>query len=118
MRAPPPKARDPLAVLRFVECGCEFAFEAEIARALPEARTADARGAVTARDAAVLVLALDFVEHQILRDDGLAFETHHFRDLRDAARTVAETRGLDHDVDGGDDDFANGLRGQREAAHR
>src|SRR6202012_5921380 len=42
----------------------------------------------------------------------------HFRYLRDAPRTVAHAFGLDDDVDGTDDHFADGFHRQLEAAHR
>lgn len=92
--------------------------ETEVARTLPEARSANAGALVTAVDATVLIFALNFVEQEILGDDRIAFETEHFGDLGNATRTVTQTLRLDDDVDGGDDDFANGFCGQREAAHR
>ena len=68
---------------------------AVIARALPEARPADAGGAVPADDLAVRVLADHLVEEQVLRDDDVAFHAHHLGDVGDAARAVAQARGLD-----------------------
>ena len=101
-----------------IERGREPLLFAVIARAFPELRTADAGRAVPADDLAVGVFADHVVQEQILGDDGVAFHAHHLGDVGDAARTVAQARGLDDDVDRGADHLANGARGQREAAHR
>ena len=90
---------------------------AVVAGALPEARPADAGGAVLADDLAVGVLADQVVEEDVLGDDGVAFHAHHLGDVGDAARAVAQARGLDDDVDRGADHLADGSRGKREAAH-
>ena len=45
------------------------------------------------------VLADDLVDEQVLRDDDVAFHAHHLGDVGDAARAVAQARGLDDDVD-------------------
>ncbi len=91
---------------------------AVVARTLPEFRAADAGRAVPADDLAVGVLADHVVEEDVLGDDGVAFHAHHLGDVGDAARAVAQARGLDDDVDRGADHLADGARGQREAAHR
>ena len=71
-----------------------------------------------ADDVAVGVLADHVVDEQVLGDDGVAFHAHHLGDVGDAARAVAQARGLDDDVDRGADHLADGPRRQREAAHR
>src|SRR5215475_5823923 len=54
-----------------------------VPRALPELRTADAGGAVPPDDLAVCVFAEQFVDEQILGDDGFAFHAHHLGDVGD-----------------------------------
>ncbi len=71
-----------------------------------------------ADDAPVIVLALDVVEHQVLGDDDVAFHADDLGHMRDATRAVAQAGGLDDHVDRSDDDLADGLLRQREAAHR
>src|SRR5256714_6002526 len=90
---------------------------AVVARAFPEARPSDAGRAVAADDLAVGVLADHVVEEDVLGDDGVAFHAHHLGDVGDAARSVAQPRRLDDDVDRGADHFADGAGGQREAAN-
>jgi len=68
-------------------------------------------------DAAIRIFANDIVEEHVLGDDGVAFHSHHFGDVSDAARPIAQTRGLHDHVDGGADHLADGARGQRKAAH-
>src|SRR3954469_16006136 len=89
-----------------------------IPRALPEFGTPDPGRAVPADNLAVGVLADHVVEEHVLGDDGVAFHAHHLGNVGDAARTVAQTGGLDDDVDRGADHLAYRARGQREAAHR
>src|SRR5947207_2045402 len=89
-----------------------------VARTLPELRPADAGRAVLADDLAVGVLADQVVEEDVLGDDGVAFHAHHLGDVGDAARTVAQARGLDDDIDRGADHLADGARGQGETTHR
>src|SRR6185312_16227462 len=101
-----------------VERGREPIFFTEIPRALPEPRPPDSGRAVPADDLAVRVLADHVVEEYVLGDDGVAFHAHHLGDVGDAARTVAQARSLDNDVDLGADHLADGARGQGEAAHR
>jgi hypothetical protein len=72
---------------------------------------------MAADEAAVSVLAQHLVDEDVLGDDDVAFHAHHLGDVGDAARAVAQTRGLDDDVDRGTDHLADRLRGQREAAH-
>src|SRR6478752_5671875 len=91
---------------------------AEIACAFPESRPADTGRPVPSDDLAVGVFADHVVQEHVLRDDGVAFHAHHLGDVGDAARTVAQARGLHDDVDRGADHLADGARGQREAAHR
>ena len=62
-----------------VERGGEPGLLAVVAGAVPEARPADAGGAVAADDAAVRILADDVVDEEVLRDDDVAF---HARALR------------------------------------
>jgi hypothetical protein len=85
--------------------------------AIPEARTGDAGRAVPAHDLAVLVLAGDLVDEQVLGDDHVAFQADHLGDVGDAARAVAQAGRLDDDVDRADDHLLDGLRGQAVAAH-
>src|SRR6202171_6266790 len=101
-----------------VESGGEALLFAEIARAIPEPRLADSGRAVLADDVAVLILAEEIVDEQILRNDDVAFHAHHFGDVGDAPRAVAQARGLHDDVDRGYHHLADGTRGQLEAAHR
>ena len=65
---------------------------------------------MAAEDVAVGVLTGHVVDEQILGDDDVAFHPHHFGDVSDLARAVAQARGLDHDVDRGADHFADGAR--------
>src|SRR4051812_34872676 len=97
---------------RSVERGGKAFFLAVIARAFPEFRTADAGRAVPADDLAVGVFADHVVEEYVLGDDGVAFHAHHLGDVGDAARAVAQARGLDDDVDRSADHLADGARGQ------
>src|SRR5436190_24098771 len=84
-----------------VERNREALFLAVIAGALPEARPADAGRTMLADQVALLVLAQEVVDEQVLGDDHVAFETHHLGDVRDLARAVAQARRLDDDVDRG-----------------
>ena len=74
---------------------------AVVAGALPEVRPADAGRAMAADDAAVRVLALDVVDEDVLGGDDVALGADHLGDVGDAARAVAQARGLDDDVDRG-----------------
>src|SRR4051794_17859586 len=71
-----------------IERGSQSALLAIIACAVPEPRPADTGRAVTADDVALSVLAHHVVDKQILRDDDVAFQAHHFGDVSDAARAV------------------------------
>src|SRR6185369_7451429 len=81
-----------------VERGRKPLLFAEISRAFPEPRTSDPGGAVPPDDLAVRVFADHVVEKNVLGDDGVAFHAHHLGDVGDAARAVAQTRGLHDDV--------------------
>src|SRR6266850_5195002 len=98
-----------------IERGRKPLLFAEISRAFPEPRASDPGRAVPPDDLAVRILADHVVEKYVLRDDGVAFHAHHLGDVGDAARAVAQTRGLHDDVDRGADHLADGARGQREA---
>src|SRR5581483_1832076 len=100
-----------------VERRAKTLFFAIVARALPEARPADAGRAVLADDLAVGIFADQVVEEDVLGADGVAFHAHHLGDVGDAARAVAQARGLDDDVDRGADHLADGSRGQGKTAH-
>ena len=63
------------------------------------------------------VLAQHVVDEEVLGDDDVAFHPHHLGDVGDAARAVAQARGLDDDVDRAADHLADGARRQRIAAH-
>src|SRR5262245_25887554 len=63
------------------------------------------------------VFALDLVDEQVLGDDYVAFHAHHFGDVGDLARAIAQARGLHDDVDRTGDHLADGARGQRITAH-
>src|SRR4051794_41101667 len=91
-----------------VERGRKPLLFAEISRAFPEPRTSDPGRAVPPDDLAVRVFADHVVEEYVLGDDGVAFHAHHLGDVGDAARTVAQTRGLYDDVDRGADHLADG----------
>src|SRR6187399_1065072 len=99
-----------------VERGRKPLLFAEISRPLPEPRASDSGRAVPPDDLAVRVFADHVVQEYVLGDDGVAFHAHHLGNVGDAARAVAQARGLDDDVDRGTDHFADSSRGQREAA--
>src|SRR5579863_6622434 len=82
-----------------VEGRGEPLFLVVIAGAVPEARPSDAGRAVPSDDVAVGVLAHQVVNEQILGDDGVTFHAHHLGDVGDAPGAVAQTGGLDDDVD-------------------
>src|SRR4029079_17693864 len=67
----------------------QIAFLAEVADAIPEAR-AKAGEAMPPGDPALGVFAGDLVDEQVLQGHDLAFHAHHFRDMGDLARTVAQ----------------------------
>src|ERR1051325_696074 len=68
-----------------VERRAEALLVAEVFRAFPELRAADAGRAVAADEPAVLVLAHHLVDENVLGDDDVAFHAHHLGDVRDAA---------------------------------
>jgi hypothetical protein len=49
--------------------------------------------------------------------DDVAFHAHNLGDVHDAARAIAQTRGLNDDIDRSDDHFPDRFGRQREAAH-
>src|ERR1043166_573201 len=100
-----------------VERGGEALLLAVIAGAVPEPRPADAGRAMAADQLALGVLADHLIKEQVLGDDDVALHPHHFGEMGDAARTVAQARGLHDHVDRGAYHFADGFRRQREAAH-
>src|SRR5215831_18313324 len=67
------------------QSGSEPLLLAVIARALPEARAADAGRAVTPDDLAVGVFAEQVVDEDVLGDDGVAFHPHHLGNVGDPA---------------------------------
>src|SRR5690554_1468348 len=71
---------------------------AVIAGAIPEMRPADAGRYVVAYDAACRVLALDFVEEEILGDDDVSLHPHDLGHMGDAPRAVAQAGSLNDDV--------------------
>jgi hypothetical protein len=73
---------------------------------------------VTTANVAFGVLAFHVVEENVLRNDDVAFHSHHFGDVGDLARTVAQARGLNYDVNRGAYHFADSTRRQGKAAHR
>src|SRR3981189_2738200 len=73
-------------------------FLAVIARPIPEPRPADPGRAVAADDIAFGILADHVIEKQILGDDDVALHPEDLGDVGDAAGTVAQARGLDHDI--------------------
>src|SRR5690606_37402161 len=77
----------------------------------------DAGRAMAAENASRSVLPLDIVENEILGRDDVTFQPNHFRNVGDAAGTVAQACGLDDDIDRTDDDLAHGLLRQHIAAH-
>src|SRR5882724_6969971 len=89
-----------------------------VSRTIPKARPPDSSRVVPADDMSVGVLADYVVKEKILSDDGVAFHAHHLGNVRDAARTVAQTSRLDDDVDRRADHFADGSRRQRKSTHR
>src|SRR5258707_13441383 len=80
-----------------VKRGSEPLLFAVISRSIPKAWPSDAGRAMSADDLPVGVLADDVVEEHVLRNDGIAFHTHHLGDVGDAAGAVAQTGGLDDD---------------------
>src|SRR5215831_6569918 len=97
--------------LRGVERFGELPVQAEITGPIPERGTRNASPDVLAADLAGLVLAVDLIDQQILRDDDFPFGADHLGDVGDAARTVAQTLGLYDHVDRAHDHLADGLRG-------
>src|ERR1700704_4404727 len=91
-----------------VERGGEVLVLAVIARTVPKARAADSGRVVAPDQLAVRILAQEIEQEQILGDDDVAFQAHHLGDVRDAARTVAQARRLDDDVDRRADHLADG----------
>ena len=85
--------------------------------ALCEARPADTGGPMPAYQIALRVLSDQLVDEQVLHDDHVTFQAHDLGNVGDAARTVAQTRGLDDDIDRSADHFPDRSRRQREAAH-
>ena len=79
--------------------GGEVLFLAEVARAVPELRMADAGRAMLTDDLAVLVFALDVVDEEILRDRHVALHAEDLGDVGDAAGAIAQPLRLDDDVD-------------------
>src|SRR5271167_4675108 len=73
----------------------------KVTSAIPESRLTDSSRAVAADKLTVLVFPKQIVNKKILRDDGIPFHTEHLGNMRDAARTVAKTGGLDDYVDRG-----------------
>src|SRR5690242_15004650 len=65
-------ARGALLRIGGVEGGGETCLLVEVARAVPEARPSDPGRAMAADDAALIVLALDVVEEDVLGDDHVA----------------------------------------------
>src|SRR5215471_7509878 len=106
------------SLLQEVERLGELAFQPVIHRAFPETRSNDAGADMFAAKPSGFVLAGYFVVEQVLRNHHVAFGAHHFSDLSDAARAVAQTLGLDDHVDRAHDHFANRADGKLEAAHR
>src|SRR4051812_4565931 len=91
-----------------IERGCEPLFFAVVACPLPEARTTDAGGAVSADDVAVGIFARHVIDEDVLGDDDVAFHAQHLGDVGDAAGAVAQARRLHHNVDRTAQHFANG----------
>src|SRR5690606_16915443 len=100
-----------------VEHGGKAAILIIVAGALPEGGSSDAGRAMAAENAAGSVFPLDIVENEILGRDDVTFQPNHFRNVGDAAGTVAQACGLDDDIDRTDDDLAHGLLRQHIAAH-
>src|SRR6202166_2606815 len=88
-------------------CGKPLLF-AVISRAIPKAWPSDTGRSMPADDVAVGVLADHVVDEQVLGNDGVAFHAHHLGDVGDAPGAVAQTGGLDDDVDRGADHLADG----------
>ena len=60
---------------------------------------AHACGDVASNQFAVGIFALHIVNHQILRGDHITLHSEDFGDVRDAAAAIAQTHGVDDDVD-------------------
>src|ERR1700694_2946835 len=101
-----------------VESFRELVIQSEIACAVPEAGTGDSGSDVLAANASRLVLALDLVDQEVLRDDGVALGADDFGDVGNFARPITKTFGLDDDVHGADDHLSNRARGKIVSAHR
>src|SRR6187200_2322850 len=77
-------------LLHGLQRGSEALLLAVVAGPVPEGGTSDAGRNVLADQLAVLILTLDVVEHDVLRDDHVAFHAQHLGDVSDAARAVAQ----------------------------
>src|SRR6185312_9920947 len=80
---------------------------------LPEARPRDPRRAMAPKKLAVFILAGNFVNQKILQRDRFFFHTEHFGDVRNLARTIAQTRRLHDDVNRPADHLTNSLDRKR-----
>src|SRR5690348_4817701 len=81
-----------------IERSRETLLFAVVARPIPEFRTAYASRFMLADDVAVGILAGHVVEEDVLRDDDVTFHALHLGDVGDAARAIAQARGLHDDV--------------------
>ena len=52
-----------------------------------------------ADDLAVFIFADDLIQEQILGDDDIALHPGHFGNMGDATGAIAQSRGLDDDID-------------------
>src|SRR5262245_16584635 len=102
---------------RGIERGGEPLLLAVVARPIPEARAADTGRAMLADDVALRVLTGHVVDENVLGDDDVAFHADDLGDVGDAARSVAQARGLHDDVDRPAQHFPDRARGKRIAAH-
>src|SRR5258708_35293167 len=72
----------------------------------------DAGGAETSAHSSVFHDPRLLEKENVLQRDDVLLHAHHFRDMGDAARSIAETRRLNEQIDGGGD-----LRADRADAH-
>ena len=98
------RRREPLKIAIFVD-------------ALSEARLADVDHPMPTAQLSLRVLSCDFVDEQILGRDDVSLHAEQFGDVSDPSSSVAQTCGLNNDVNGRADHLSNYVMRKVEAAH-
>src|SRR3954468_5099975 len=106
-----------VAGFRGVECSGESLLLAIVACTFPEAGLADTGRAVASDDVPVRVLTHEIINKKILSDDDVSFQPYHFRDVRNPPAAIAQSGGLNHDVNRSAQHLTDGTGGQGKAAH-